>query len=113
MYIKRISLFHVLQLTASDATSVTLRSVTRELTGQFHCEVSEDAPLFHTAIRRSQMQVVELPKEDPTMQLSNKQLGANDNLKALCNVGKSFPSANITWFLNGRKVNLVIKAIYN
>lgn len=93
----------------SDATSVTLRGVTRDLTGQFQCEVSEDAPLFHTDIRTAVMQVIELPNEDPRMIIEKKTLFATDNLKATCQVGTSFPAANITWYINNKKV---IKLIF-
>lgn len=93
------------QLAHSDATSVTLRGVTRDLTGQFQCEVSEDAPLFHTDIRTAVMQVIELPNEEPRMIVEKKTLLANDNLKATCTVGTSFPAANITWYINNKKVS--------
>ncbi|KAH8404700.1 hypothetical protein KR215_010571 [Drosophila sulfurigaster] len=92
-------------LANSDATSVTLKGVTRELTGSYQCEVSEDAPLFHTDIRSSHMQVIELPKDDPAMQVDKKVIGVNDNFKAVCTVGPSYPPANITWYINGRKVS--------
>uniref|UniRef100_A0A1I8PS29 Ig-like domain-containing protein n=2 Tax=Stomoxys calcitrans TaxID=35570 RepID=A0A1I8PS29_STOCA len=88
----------------SDATSVTLKGVTRELTGSYQCEVSEDAPLFHTDIRSAHMQVIELPKDDPTMQVEKKIITANDYFKAVCTIGPSYPAANITWYINGRKV---------
>ncbi|EDW58668.2 uncharacterized protein beat-VI [Drosophila virilis] len=91
-------------LTNSDATSVTLKGVTRDLTGSYQCEVSEDAPLFHTDIRSAYMQVIELPKDDPAMQVDKKVIGVNDNFKAVCTVGPSYPPANITWYINGRKV---------
>ncbi|XP_023165598.1 uncharacterized protein LOC111595891 [Drosophila hydei] len=91
-------------LTNSDATSVTLKGVTRDLTGSYQCEVSEDAPLFHTEIRTAHMQVIELPKDDPAMQVDKKMIGVNDNFKAVCTVGPSYPPANITWYINGRKV---------
>lgn len=94
----------LIQLAHSDATSVTLRGVTRDLTGQFQCEVSEDAPLFHTDIRFAVMQVIELPNEEPRMIVEKKTLFANDNLKATCTVGTSFPAANITWYINNKKV---------
>jgi hypothetical protein len=90
----------------SDATSVTLRGVTRDLTGQFQCEVSEDAPLFHTDIRTAVMQVIELPNDEPRIQVEKKTLFANDNLKATCTVGTSFPPANITWYVNNKKVSI-------
>ncbi|KAH8326406.1 hypothetical protein KR067_006539 [Drosophila pandora] len=91
-------------LSKSDATSVTLKSVTRELSGIYQCEVSEDAPLFHTEIRSAHMQVIELPKDEPVMQVDKKEISVNDNLKAVCTVGPSYPPANITWLINGRKI---------
>lgn len=96
---------YIKQLAHSDATSVTLRGVTRDLTGQFQCEVSEDAPLFHTDIRTAVMQVIELPNDEPRMIVEKKTLYANDNLKASCTVGTSFPSANISWYINNKKVS--------
>ncbi|CAD6994106.1 unnamed protein product [Ceratitis capitata] len=92
------------ELTNSDATSVTLKGVNRELTGNYQCEVSEDAPLFHTDIRAAHMQVIELPKDEPAMQVDKKVITLNDNFKAVCTVGPSYPPANITWYMNGRKI---------
>ncbi|XP_044314455.1 uncharacterized protein LOC108046767 isoform X2 [Drosophila rhopaloa] len=92
-------------LTNSDATSVTLKGVTRELSGTYQCEVSEDAPLFHTEIRSAHMQVIELPKGDPVLQVDKKVIGINDNFKAVCTVGPSYPPANITWTVNGREIH--------
>ncbi|XP_017083192.1 uncharacterized protein LOC108116017 [Drosophila eugracilis] len=92
-------------LANSDATSVTLKGVTRELSGSYQCEVSEDAPLFHTEIRSAHMQVIELPKDDPVMQVDKKVIGVNDNFKAVCTVGPSYPPANITWSINGRQIH--------
>lgn len=68
--------------------------------------MSEDAPLFHTDIRFAVMQVIELPNEEPRMVVEKKTLLANDNLKATCTVGTSFPAANITWYINNKKVSL-------
>ena len=88
----------------SDATSVTLRGVTRDLTGQFQCEISEDAPLFHTDIRTALMQVIELPNEEPRLVIEKKTILASENLKASCVVGTSWPAANISWYINNKKV---------
>ena len=82
--------------------------MTRDLSGQFQCEVSEDAPLFHTDIRFARMQVIELPKIDPIMMIDKKIITMSDHFKAGCTVGTSYPSANITWFINGRKVSFIL-----
>ncbi|XP_017001636.2 uncharacterized protein beat-VI [Drosophila takahashii] len=92
-------------LSKSDAMSVTLRGVTRELSGSYQCEVSEDAPLFHTEIRSAHMQVVEMPKDDPVLQVDKKVIGVNDHFKAVCTVGPSYPAANITWSIGTRTIH--------
>lgn len=51
------------------------------------------------------MQVIELPNEEPRIAVEKKTLLANDNLKASCQVGTSFPAANITWYINNKRVN--------
>jgi len=48
----------VRQISLSDARNVTLLNVQRQLTGFYKCEVSADAPLFHTEIKSASMTVV-------------------------------------------------------
>ena len=46
------------QVSLSDARNVTLLDVQKQLTGFYKCEVSADAPLFHTEIKSASMTVV-------------------------------------------------------
>ncbi|CAG9834270.1 unnamed protein product [Diabrotica balteata] len=46
-------------VSVSDAHNVTLMSVGRNISGLFQCEVSADAPLFHTQIMSAPMTVAE------------------------------------------------------
>lgn len=48
----------VRQISLSDARNVTLLDVQKQLTGFYKCEVSADAPLFHTEIKSASMTVV-------------------------------------------------------
>jgi hypothetical protein len=48
----------VWQVSLSDARNVTLIDVQKQLTGFYKCEVSADAPLFHTEIKSASMTVV-------------------------------------------------------
>jgi hypothetical protein len=48
----------VWQVSLSDARNVTLLDVQKQLTGFYKCEVSADAPLFHTDIKFASMTVV-------------------------------------------------------
>jgi len=48
----------VWQVSLSDSRNVTLLNVQKQLTGFYKCEVSADAPLFHTEIKSASMTVV-------------------------------------------------------
>lgn len=53
-----VCMLFVRQVSLSDARNVTLLDVQKQLTGFFKCEVSADAPLFHTEIKSASMTVV-------------------------------------------------------
>lgn len=92
----------------SDASEVTLKDVGRDVSGVYQCEISEDAPLFHTDIRQARMQVVELPYDNPSLSIMKRVLTSDDTLKGYCKVGVSYPAANVTWYINGRRVSLLL-----
>ncbi|GBP94753.1 hypothetical protein EVAR_64653_1 [Eumeta japonica] len=48
-----------LSVASSDQNRVVLTQVDRSLTGEYQCEVSADAPLFHTDIKAAAMVVVD------------------------------------------------------
>lgn len=47
-----------LQISKSSSQQVVLREATRALAGRFRCEVSADAPSFHTQVRSAYIHVV-------------------------------------------------------
>ncbi|KAJ8968953.1 hypothetical protein NQ317_007715 [Molorchus minor] len=47
----------LLQVSKSNSREVTLTDVERETSGEFKCEVSADAPRFHTDIRSAHLLV--------------------------------------------------------
>lgn len=47
----------ILQSQHSNTREVTLVNVSRKLTGKYKCEISADAPSFHTVIKAAQMRV--------------------------------------------------------
>lgn len=85
--------------------TVTLRSVSRNLSGKYQCEVSADAPLFHTGTNTAKMFVVDLPKQKPRLLIngmsnSKKSVAIGEKLKATCISGPSYPPVNFTWLIN-------------
>lgn len=91
--------------TESTANQLVLKNVTNEIAGDFKCEVTADQPSFFTIFKTSQLEVVELPREDPLISglLNRYRLG--EVLRANCSSEMSYPAANLTWYVNGYPVD--------
>ncbi|XP_049940952.1 uncharacterized protein LOC126417100 [Schistocerca serialis cubense] len=89
----------------SNAHQVVLRDVQLELAGKYRCEVSADAPSFHTQVVASHMHVVYQPEGEPRMFVEKPRYAVGDTLRANCSAPASSPPVNLTWFLNDRKIN--------
>ncbi|XP_034186162.1 cell adhesion molecule 3-like isoform X2 [Osmia lignaria lignaria] len=87
----------------SNATQVTLMNLELDAAGVYSCEVSADAPSFHTAIVYATMNVVELPSQDPSIHGLRSKYRINDVLRLNCTCGRSKPAANLTWYINDRQ----------
>ncbi|KAJ9594786.1 hypothetical protein L9F63_013918, partial [Diploptera punctata] len=90
-------------ISQSNARTVALRDVKRNLTGFYKCEVSADAPLFHTEIKSGLMIVVDIPEGDPTLFVEKVKYALGDKIRANCSSRASYPAANLTWFVNGQQ----------
>ncbi|XP_026328948.1 uncharacterized protein LOC113236936 [Hyposmocoma kahamanoa] len=88
----------------STSQQVVLRDATRALAGRYRCEVSADAPSFHTQVRSAIIHVVELPSEKPTIKAEKGWYASGDSLKAHCSSPPADPPANLTWLLNGKDI---------
>lgn len=90
----------------SNSREVTLHDIQRNLTGFYKCEVSADAPLFHTDIRLGHMMVVEIPEEGPILSITNHKVAPGSKLRANCTAPMAYPAVNLTWYVNGEQVGL-------
>ncbi|XP_046389572.1 uncharacterized protein LOC124158492 isoform X2 [Ischnura elegans] len=88
----------------SNNRTVVLSDVQLELTGIYKCEVSADAPYFHTDIKAASMVVVDLPDDTPIVRTEKTRYSSGERIRANCTSPSSFPAANLTWFLNGKQV---------
>ncbi|XP_046393980.1 uncharacterized protein LOC124161825 [Ischnura elegans] len=96
----------------SNDTDVRLNDVQMGLSGVYKCEVSADAPLFHTDIRSAPMVVVDFPDELPEVSIEKRKFGAGERIRANCTAPPSYPPANLTWFLNGQEVPAHVIILY-
>ncbi|XP_055386346.1 probable serine/threonine-protein kinase DDB_G0282963 [Condylostylus longicornis] len=84
----------------SNASNVMLISMEPNSNGKYSCEVSADAPTFHTSIVSGELEVVDLPKIPPRIDIDDKIYSIGNMLLANCTVDNSKPLANLTWLLN-------------
>ncbi|XP_018328873.1 uncharacterized protein LOC108739465 isoform X2 [Agrilus planipennis] len=91
-------------VSGSNARNVTLLTVGRQLSGIFKCEVSADAPLFHTEIRSAKMVVAVVPNGAPVVRVDKSKLEQGGPLIAECTAPPAYPAPNLTWFVNDQKV---------
>uniref|UniRef100_A0A1A9V8Q2 Ig-like domain-containing protein n=1 Tax=Glossina austeni TaxID=7395 RepID=A0A1A9V8Q2_GLOAU len=84
----------------SNATQVIIRNVSFNLSGNFACEVTADAPLFSTATAYAQMQVVEFPEKRPQLFTELTRYEPGDILRANCSTPPSRPRAELRFTIN-------------
>ncbi|KAB0804631.1 hypothetical protein PPYR_01601 [Photinus pyralis] len=93
-----------LKVSRSNAQEVTLTNVERETSGEFKCEVSADAPLFHTEIRAAHLLVADIPDDGPVLTTQLQKVAPGAKIKANCTSPPAYPAVNITWFVNDVEV---------
>lgn len=110
--------FIPIQLARSNEYTVALRSVQSISGGVYRCEVSGDAPLFHTATDVAKMLVAQLPGYNPTVKIYDtsdneykKSVTIGDRIRAHCISGPSHPTVNFTWSING--VRLPVNILFS
>uniref|UniRef100_A0AAR5P519 Ig-like domain-containing protein n=3 Tax=Dendroctonus ponderosae TaxID=77166 RepID=A0AAR5P519_DENPD len=91
-------------VSVSNANNVSLLAVERHISGQFQCEVSADAPSFHTQSMSLPMTVAVAPVGIPMVLVDKTGLDHGRPLIADCHAPPSHPAANITFFVNDEKV---------
>ncbi|XP_050515204.1 uncharacterized protein LOC126890370 [Diabrotica virgifera virgifera] len=87
----------------SNSTQVLLRDIDFNISGNFSCEVTTDAP-FSTGFDRKTMVVVQIPEFPPTISVEGEPLDFKKPLKANCSCSPSKPKAVLMLLLNNLTV---------
>ncbi|KAF0314289.1 Cell adhesion molecule 2 [Amphibalanus amphitrite] len=94
-------------LAASDARTVRLRSVYLSTSGQFRCEVSLEAPSFDTFYDFGDMIVVVQPRQGPQIHGLQNSYQVGERLRLNCTLAGSKPAAALNWYINEEKATPV------
>ncbi|KFB49151.1 AGAP009267-PA-like protein [Anopheles sinensis] len=90
---------------ASNESQLTLLGLSLQSSGRYSCEVSADAPSFHTMIVTGDLEVCEVPKHVPSIHGMRSRYRVGDIIRGNCTSHNSRPPANLTWFINEQQVN--------
>ncbi|XP_017024090.1 uncharacterized protein beat-Ia isoform X2 [Drosophila kikkawai] len=90
---------------SSNESQLVLESVTMATSGKYSCEVSADAPSFHTLIAAAELEVIEPPHNAPSISGIHTRYRVGDILRGNCTSRHSRPAANLTWTVNNEEVN--------
>ncbi|CAH2107444.1 unnamed protein product [Euphydryas editha] len=93
-------------ISRSGARRVVLQEATPAMSGRFRCEVSADAPTFHTEIRSAPLDVVESPEWGPKLVSDRSWYGVGSTLRATCASPPAHPPVNLTFALNGQEIDM-------
>ncbi|XP_065219491.1 uncharacterized protein LOC135844993 [Planococcus citri] len=95
----------IVDISKSNEKQVALNEVQREMTGYYKCEVSADAPSFHTDIKSALVVVIEEPKSKPILTIEKSKYSINELVRVNCTSYNGYPAPNITWFINSVQMN--------
>uniref|UniRef100_A0A182RIN8 Ig-like domain-containing protein n=1 Tax=Anopheles funestus TaxID=62324 RepID=A0A182RIN8_ANOFN len=84
----------------SNESNVVIKALETNVSGKYSCEVSADAPSFHTMIVSGDMEVIEPPPEKPSITGLQGRYRPGDILRGNCTSINSKPPANLTWTIN-------------
>ncbi|XP_071514195.1 uncharacterized protein [Panulirus ornatus] len=90
---------------ASHRGRVRIHHVTLGAAGVFRCEVSAEAPAFHTESAVATMTVVDLPDEKPRFSGARASYQMHEEVSLNCSSPHSQPPATLTFYINDEQAD--------
>jgi len=84
----------------SSPTLLKVKNVSFETSGKFRCEVTGGPPGYKTAAFNTDITVVDLPDNGPTITGVKPRYFWGDEVRAACSSDNSFPRPKIKWWIN-------------
>ncbi|KAG5675398.1 hypothetical protein PVAND_005306 [Polypedilum vanderplanki] len=93
----------------SNISYIILKSVEPSISGKYICEISADAPSFHTEIVSSEMEVVDVPQSKPIITEIKTHYRISELIRGNCSSQYSRPAANLTFLINDMPITTSIR----
>ncbi|CAH1405397.1 unnamed protein product [Nezara viridula] len=91
----------------SDSKRVVLKNIGPSTSGTYKCEVSAEAPSFHSATAETSMTVIYKPTAGPKISGQKEQYLIGDEVNLNCTSAESYPAAHLTWHINDKQVESI------
>ncbi|XP_066138390.1 uncharacterized protein [Euwallacea fornicatus] len=92
------------KLSESIPERIILEKVSRNVSGIFICEITTEVPSFYTVLGAAKLKVVDIPKRELSLTGLKDHYYPGEIVRANCTSDYSYPPANITWQVNGHRV---------
>ncbi|KAF2350626.1 Immunoglobulin-like domain [Trinorchestia longiramus] len=89
----------------SSRGTVRIRNLSRKATGVMRCEISEEAPSFHTDAKTARLEMVDLPDSPPMLSPLQPVYELHQMVQLNCTSLNSSPPASLAFFINNEPVN--------
>ncbi|XP_064115527.1 cell adhesion molecule 2-like [Macrobrachium nipponense] len=90
-------------LDKSSDRKVALKEISLKTSGKYKCEVSAEAPSFHTDSGEGELLVVHMPEKDPHISGIRDQYHVGDLVQVNCTSSPSKPAASLRWYINDKQ----------
>ncbi|XP_076249834.1 cell adhesion molecule 2 [Calliopsis andreniformis] len=91
-----------------NGTTIKLKDVRFEASGSYFCQVSMTTPIFTEASDIVQMKVIVPQTENPKISFKKSVYMVGESLEANCTSSAAHPVPHLTWFINGKEVDITL-----
>ncbi|XP_072761367.1 uncharacterized protein [Anoplolepis gracilipes] len=93
---------------SKNGTTIKLNDVRFEASGSYTCEVTMTTPIYTAGADPVEMKVIQPQSANPKIIFQKSMYEVGESLEANCTSSAAYPVPYITWFINGKEVDITL-----
>ncbi|CAL1682669.1 unnamed protein product [Lasius platythorax] len=93
---------------SKNGTTIKLHDVRFEASGSYTCEVTMTTPIYSASSDPVEMKVISPQSANPKITFEKSMYVVGESLEANCTSSAAHPVPYITWFINGKEVDITL-----
>ncbi|XP_043510152.1 uncharacterized protein LOC122528757 [Frieseomelitta varia] len=89
-----------------NGTTIKLTNIRYEASGSYCCQVSMTTPIYSKTSESVQLKVIVPQTEDPKITFKKREYMVGESLEANCTSSAAHPVPHLTWYINGKEVDI-------